>query len=116
MGDGMGRGGRERLRRPLFRDLLGWGILSALSAIAVHLGSFWFAGSWLLPATLGVSAVALVVGLAVGDRRAARSGRHRPAEAVRYGLLFAMLWASAVGLVLLAWMFVFMTLVGGWAA
>jgi hypothetical protein len=50
----------------------------------------------------------------VGDQRATRSGSPRRAEAVRYGLLFAMLFASAIGVVLLAWTLLFTTMLGGW--
>jgi hypothetical protein len=65
---------------------------------------------------VGASAVALLVGLRIGDRRAVRSGSPRRAEAVRYGLLSAMLFASAVGVVLLAWTLLFATMLGGWVS
>jgi hypothetical protein len=42
------------------------------------------------------------------------SGSPHRAEAVRYGLLFAMLFASAIGVVLLAWTLLFTTMLGGW--
>jgi hypothetical protein len=116
VGERMGRGTRERPSRARLSDVAGWTVLGVLTAVAVYLGSFWFADSWLQPTMLGAVAVALSAGLRVGDRRAARSGSPRRAEAVRYGLLFAMLFASAVGVLLLAWTVLLTTMLGGWAS
>jgi hypothetical protein len=112
----MGRRTRERPIRARISDLAGWATLGVLTALAVYLGSFWFAGSWLQPTMLVALAVALLVGVRVGDERATRAGSPRGAEAVRYGLLFAMLFASAVGVVLLAWTLLFTTMLGGWVS
>jgi hypothetical protein len=97
-------------------DVVGWGVLGVLSAMAVYLGSLWLAGSWLQPTVVAAVAVALLVGLLVGDRRAVRAGLPRRQEAVRYGLLFAMLVASTVGLTLLAVTWLFSLLLGGWVS
>jgi hypothetical protein len=112
----VGRGASQRLVRTRVRDGVGWAALGALTFVAFSLGSFWFADSWLQPAMLAAMAIALLAGLLVGDRRAIRAGRPRGAEAVRYGLLLAMLFAAAVGLVLLAWTALFVTLLGGWVS
>jgi hypothetical protein len=112
----MRRGAGKRPTRAQVSDGAGWAVLSVFTAVAIYLGSFWFADSWLHPPMVGALAVALLVGWRIGDQRAARSGLPRRAEAVRYGLLFAMLFASAVGLVLLAWTFLFASMMGGWVS
>jgi hypothetical protein len=100
----------ERLTR-----LAGWAALTALTAIAVYLGSFWFADSWLQPASIGVLAVTLLAGGLVGHRRAAGTGLRRWAAAVRYGLLVVMLVASAVAVLLMALTLLLFTTLGGWS-
>jgi hypothetical protein len=116
VGEGMGRGTGQRLIRLRVSDVAGWAALCVLTTIAVYLGSFWFADSWLRPTMVGALAAALLVGLWVGDQRATRSGSPRRAEAARYGLLFAMLFASAIGVVLLAWTLLFTTMLSGWGS
>jgi len=100
----------ERLPR-----LACWAALSALTAIAVYLGSFWFADSWLQPAAIAALAVTLLVGGLVGHRRAAGTGLHRRAAAVRYGLLVVMLVASTVATLLMALTLLLFTILGGWS-
>jgi hypothetical protein len=100
----------ERLAR-----LAGWAALSALTAIAVYLGSFWFSDSWRQPASIGALAVTLLAGGLVGHRRAADAGSRRWAAAVRYGLLVGMLVASAVAVLLMASTLLLFTILGGWS-
>jgi hypothetical protein len=100
----------ERLTR-----LAGWATLSALTAIAVYLGSFWFSDSWLRPAFIGVLVVTLLAGGLVGHRQAAGTALHRWAAAVRYGLQVAMLVASAVAVLLMALTLLIFTILGGWS-
>jgi hypothetical protein len=97
-------------------DVVGWGVLGVLSALAVYLGSLWLAGSRLQPAVVAAVAAALFAGVLFGDRRAVRAGLPRRQEAIRYGLLFAMLVASTVGLTLLALTLLFYLLLGGWVS
>jgi hypothetical protein len=111
----MDDGTRERPFRARIIDVAVWAILTALTAVAVYLGRFWFVDSWLQPTAFAALTVALLVGFQFGADRA-RPGSPRRAEAVRYGLLFAMLLSAAVGVVLLAWTLLVFSLLGGWAA
>jgi hypothetical protein len=116
MGDRTASTARRRRRRARVADAAGWAVLSVLTVVGVHLGRFWFAGSWLQPTMLAAAAATLAAGALVGAQRAARSGRPLLGETVRYGLLSVLLFASAVGVLLLVWMAIVTTVLGGWVS